>query len=83
MDVPIPAELEQFVHDSVQSGSYRDTAAVISEALRLLARREHLRREVNAGVEQLAQGKGIDGEEVFARLHQKAEAIARRASDTQ
>ncbi len=80
MNVSIPADLEQFVHDAVQSGGYRNPTEVVGDALRLLARREELRRAVNAGIEQLEQGKGIDGDEVFGRLQSKAETIARQAA---
>ena len=57
IQVPIPAELEPFVQAVVQSGSYHDPAEVVGAALRLLARREQLLRDVKAGVEQLQRGE--------------------------
>ena len=80
MNVPIPAESQEFVESIIRSGSYQTEAEVVGEALRLLSKREELRREVNVGVEQLDEGKGIDGEEVFDRLQRKAEEIARQTT---
>lgn len=83
MTVEIPPEHADFVQSVINSGSFRSEAEVVGEALQLLKKREQLRREVNAGIEQLQQGKGIDGEEVFQRLKKKAEAIARKAAGQQ
>jgi len=80
MNVAIPAELEQFVQGIIGSGNYKTEADVVGEALRLLQKREQLCKDVNAGIEQLEQGKGIDGEKVFERLERRAEAISRRAT---
>jgi len=79
MSVEMTPELQGLVQNIFRSGTYRDENEVLSEALRLLERREQLRREVNAGIEQLEQGMGIDGEEVFDRLERKAREIERKA----
>jgi putative addiction module CopG family antidote len=76
MTVAIPPEYEGFVESVVTSGTYHDPAEVVGEALRLLKRREELRRDVNAGIDQLEQGRGIEGEVVFERLAKKADAMA-------
>lgn len=81
MNVAIPAEYEGFVQSVVTSGTFHDPTEVVGEALRLLKKREELRRDVNAGIEQLEQGQGIDGEVVFERLAKKAEAMARREAE--
>lgn len=57
MIVSIPTELEPFVLGVVESGSYHNPAEVVGEALRLLARREQLTRDVQAGIEQLQGGQ--------------------------
>jgi len=80
MNPPIPAEFQEFVDDIIRSGSFHSEAEVVSEALRLLRKREQLCREVNAGIKQLDEGEGIDGEEVFERLERKAEGIARQTT---
>ena len=76
MNVEIPAELNQFVKEMISTGSYRDENELLIEGLRLLKSREQLRRDVNAGIEQLEAGQGIDGEKVFARLEKRAKQIA-------
>ena len=63
MDVPIPSALEQFVHDVISTGRYGDPAEVVAEGLRLLERRERLRQEVAAGVEQLDRGEYTEYDE--------------------
>ena len=57
MNVVIPAELEEFINSVVRSGSYDSEADVVAEALRLLKKREQLRRDVSAGVDQLDHGE--------------------------
>ena len=76
MNVEIPAELDQFVKEMISTGSYRNENELLIEGLRLLKSREQLRRDVNAGIEQLEAGQGVDGEDVFARLEERARQIA-------
>ena len=67
--VSIPTEFEPFVEGVVQQGTYHNPTEVVGEALRLLARREQLVRDVRAGVEQLDRGEyleyGGDSEQQF------------------
>ena len=77
--VEIPQDLQQFVQAAVRSGSFQSESEVVVEGLRLLRRREQLRRDVNEGIAQLERGEGVDGEEVFRRLEAKAAQIARQS----
>ena len=79
MSIDIPPELTDFVQGVIAAGTFRDESQVVGEALRLLRQREQLRADINAGIDQLEQGMGIPGEEVFERLERKAEALARHA----
>jgi putative addiction module CopG family antidote len=63
MNPPIPAEFQEFVDDIIRSGSFHSEAEVVSEALRLLRKREQLRREVHAGIEQLDRGEYTEYDE--------------------
>ena len=63
MDVPIPPALEQFVHNVISTGRFGDAAEVVAEGLRLLERRERLRHQVAAGVEQLDRGEYTEYDE--------------------
>jgi putative addiction module CopG family antidote len=60
MSIHLPSDLAQFVSDSVAGGSYASESDVFVEALRLLQRREQLRRDVNAGIEQLRGGESFE-----------------------
>jgi antitoxin ParD1/3/4 len=75
MNIEIPPELSPFVQQMISLGSYRNESEVLIEGLRLLKNREQLRAEVNAGIEQLEAGKGLDGDEVFARLEVRARQL--------
>ncbi len=65
MNVTLTPELEQMVNDKVASGLYSSAGEVMREALRLLLefdelrrrRIEELRNEIEAGAEQIKQGK--------------------------
>ncbi len=75
MNVNIPPELSDFVQEMISRGSYRNENDLLVEGLRLLKSRELLRADVDAGVGQLEAGLGLDGEEVFARLEERARRL--------
>lgn len=66
MNVSLTPELDRFVAEKVQSGSYSSFSEVIREGLRLLKqqddlrllRLEQLKREIAVGIEQLDNGEG-------------------------
>ena len=64
MTVEIPPDLQQFVHQVVDAGSYKSEAEVVGQALRLLQERqrriEELRREIQPALDQLDRGEGIE-----------------------
>jgi antitoxin ParD1/3/4 len=67
MNISLTPQLEQLVQDRVKSGRYTSASEVVREALRLLeshdraleARLTQLRGEVDAGLAQLDEGKGL------------------------
>ena len=64
MTVEIPSDLQQFVHNAIDAGSYKDEAEVVGQALRMLQQRqrriEELRREIQPALDQLDRGEGIE-----------------------
>jgi antitoxin ParD1/3/4 len=76
MNVEIPPELSPFVQQMLSAGSYRNENELLIEGLRLLRSREQLRADVNAGIEQLENGEGLGGDEVFARLEDRARRLS-------
>jgi antitoxin ParD1/3/4 len=63
MTVEIPSDLQQFVHQVIDAGSYKSEAEVVGQALRLLQERqrriEELRHELQPALDQLDRGEGI------------------------
>ena len=76
MNVTLAPELEHIVIQKLASGVYSSAGEVIREALLLLQeqdelmeyRLEELRQAVAVGLQQLRNGEGIPGEQVFAEL---------------
>jgi antitoxin ParD1/3/4 len=76
MNVHLTPELEQLVHNRVQTGRYNSASEVVREALRLLEEHDHLRQvrldemrlKIQEGWDSLRRGEGLDGEEFMAQL---------------
>jgi antitoxin ParD1/3/4 len=81
INVEIPPELNPFMHEMISRGSYRDENELLVEGLRLLKSREQLRADVDAGIAQLEVGEGLGGEEVFARLEERARRLSARNTE--
>jgi antitoxin ParD1/3/4 len=64
MTVEIPSDLQQFVHQVIDSGSYKSETDVVDQALRLLQDRqkriEKLRRDIQPALDRLDRGEGIE-----------------------
>jgi predicted transcriptional regulator len=75
MSTEISADSERYLEQVVSRGIYRDRAAAIDEALALLKRRDQLRSDVRAGIEQADRGELLDAEGVFQRLLARAHQI--------
>lgn len=58
MKVDIPPAYSDFVTSLIRSGQYETEDAVVTAALKTLAAQE-LKRQVDAGIEQLERGEGI------------------------
>jgi antitoxin ParD1/3/4 len=85
MNVSLGQKWEQFVEGKVKSGDYQTASEVLRDGLRLLEK-EELLKQISVGslpeleakllkaAESLDAGKGVDGEQVFARLRQRSKA---------
>lgn len=81
MNVSLTPELENFVQTKVKSGRYNSASEVVREALRLLedhekaraAQLQEFRSELDRRLAFLDRGKGVEGEEAFARIRRKSE----------
>ncbi len=63
MTAAIPPEFEQFVAGQIAAGQYASSDEVVGAGLRVLQeltrRQEELRRDVQAGLDQLERGEAI------------------------
>lgn len=79
MNIHLTPELEKLVHGKVQSGRYNSASEVVREALRLMEerdlRKEEIQKKIAQGLASLQQGKGVDGETVFARIEAELAAL--------
>jgi len=73
MTLEITPEIEAMVRDLSLSGSYDGEEEILREALALLSTRDRLRKEIQIGLAELDRGEGVDGDEVFSLLEEKAE----------
>ena len=89
MNVSLTPELEQLVNEKVESGLYQTASEVVREALRLLKERdnvrEHLRADVQAGLDALARGEGrpydkASGRELAERVKSRGRATRTKKS---
>jgi antitoxin ParD1/3/4 len=84
VELQIPSDLETIIESEVRSGRYDSANDVIREALRLLEERNHilatkgadLRAKIDEGAEALARREIVDGEEAFAQLEARLDALA-------
>jgi antitoxin ParD1/3/4 len=88
MNVSLGQRWEDFVENKVKSGDYQTASEVLREGLRLLEKEQLLKQisvsslpELEArllkAAASLDAGKGVDGEQVFARLRQRSKARRR------
>lgn len=64
MTEALPPDVRDFVHQQVATGHYQSEAEVIAAGVRVLQeleqRRDQLRKEIQAGVDELDRGEGIE-----------------------
>ena len=72
-----------YIKQVVRSGAYRDEREALDEAVELLKKRDQLRREIQAGIDQADRGELIPAEKVFERLEKRAQDIERRTRATE
>jgi antitoxin ParD1/3/4 len=90
MNVSLGQKWERFVEGKVNSGDYQTASEVLRDGLRLLEKEELLKRisagslpeleaKLLAAAESLDAGRGVDGEQVFARLRQRVKTRRQNA----
>lgn len=91
MNISLTPELEKFVAQEVQDGFYKTASEVVRAALRRLKEANNaqissqpqtlaeLEQRLLEGIERLDHGEGIDGEEMFRRLHKRFREAGKNA----
>jgi antitoxin ParD1/3/4 len=89
MNVSLGQKWEGFVDSKVKSGDFQTASEVLREGLRLLEEKDLLKRisvssmaelqeKLLAGIASLDRGEGIEGEEAFKHLRQRAQGSKKR-----
>ncbi|QDS90798.1 hypothetical protein EC9_50150 [Rosistilla ulvae] len=80
MNIELPREAMQFVEGLVASGEYDSANEAVVDGVRLLMGRQQLRSDIQKGIAELDAGLGINGDEVFASLKERARAAIEKAT---
>ena len=83
MNVTLSSEHEKLVREKLRCGEFDSADALVAHALESLVVREQedqrhrqaIREKIDRGIEQLAHGEGVDGEQVFAELEAELDEI--------
>ena len=75
MSIEIPRDCAPIVEKLIATGSYSDETAIIADGIRLVAAKEQLNADLEAGIRQLDAGKGIPASEVYAKARERISAI--------
>lgn len=86
MNVSLTHELERFIESKVKSGLYHSQSEVVRDGLRLLieqdqllqSRREELDAKIKRGLDQLARGEFVTGEQATEHFRQLSDERRRK-----
>jgi antitoxin ParD1/3/4 len=82
MSIRVPTDLEERIHEKVESGQYDDPTDVIRAAMRLLDKRDQrlqeLRASIQEGLAAIERGEGIEltpevWKEIEREAHERAQ----------
>jgi Arc/MetJ-type ribon-helix-helix transcriptional regulator len=75
MTIEIPNDCAPIVEHLIATGSYSDEASIVADGIRLVAAKERLNADIEAGIRQLDAGERIPASEVYAKARQRVRAI--------
>jgi putative addiction module CopG family antidote len=78
MKIDLPADASSFVETLISTGAFQTPGDVVAEGIRLLASREKLRAEVQAGIDDANAGNLVDANEVYAEARKRIQSQARK-----
>lgn len=80
MSADIPIDYGSQVQQLIAQGKFQDEQAVVNEGIRLVIAREKLHEDIQAGIDELNRGEGIDADEVYAEARRRIRAIEEQQS---
>ena len=80
MSTDIPNDYGTQVQQLIAQGKFQDEQAVVNEGIRLVIAREKLYADIQAGIDELDRGEGIDADEVYAEARRRIKAIEEQQS---
>ena len=80
MTVEIPSDYGAVVQQLISDGKFRDETEVVMEGIRLVIARDKLHADIQAGIDDLDAGKGIDASDVYAEARRRIQAIEEKQS---
>ena len=69
----------RYIDEAVKGGVYQDEGQALDEAIGLLKKRDQLRADVRAGIDQADRGELLPAAQVFERLEERARQIEEAA----
>lgn len=88
MNVSLTPELETYIQNKVEAGRYASASEVVREALRLLEQKDveraaalqEFQAEIDRRLASLDRGEGMGGEQFFADLKLRTEALLKKSA---
>ncbi len=80
MSADIPIDYGSQVQQLIAQGKFQDEQAVVNEGIRLVIARQKLHEDIQAGIDELNRGEGIDADEVYAEARRRIRAIEEQQS---
>ena len=78
MQIDLPSDAAHFIEGLVASGEYQSAEEAVADGVRLLMGRQQLRAEIQKGIDELDDNKGIEGATVFAELRERSNSLTRQ-----
>ena len=80
MSTDIPKDYGNQIQQLIAQGKFRDQQEIIDEGIRLVIARETLHADIQAGIDQLDRGEGIEAGEVYAEARRRIKSIEEQRS---
>jgi len=80
MSVDIPSSYGAVMQQLILDGKFQNEGEIVAEGIRLVVAREKLHSDIQAGIDELDTGRGIDAEEVYDKARRRIKTIEEQQS---